>query len=364
MLMDIHFRKDRLLNSCCIYKSAIECSGLNVDNFFVRRPEFKVTWDAINRNTEEMFRVFPALSEQHTRHTIQSSKERHHVVCVVAYLQDHDYFYDAITSILQQTRKPDSIVIGIDNAHQDDASQDLRLASRALESAGIHVSTELFTGLNGPYHIFNCIIGKMHDTALLWLHDSDDISHPTRLEKQISFMDYHQLDICGSFELRFDQAGYELFQYPINVSRALLIEPGHCMLWPSSLIKASLWRKLGGCSDAYRFGADTEFQLRACFIARMGNLPSFLYARRRRSNSLTTSINTGLRSWTRGYINSIYKAEYYQRQIIRSSGNVPVLTPRFSLASDRSSGERFVEGLTDNSAKNYKQTYSPHGSSV
>ena len=348
MLMDIHFRKDRILNSCRIYISDIASLDFDVDSFFVRRPELRVTWDRINRKTEEVFRVFPALSKQHTSNTSQSPKERHDVVCIVAYLRDHEYFCDAISSIMQQTRKPDRVVIGVDNAYQDDASQDLQLASRALESAGIHVSTQLFRGLNGPYRIFNSIISKMHDTGLIWLHDSDDISHPTRLEKQIAFMDYHQLDICGSFELRFDQSRYELFQYPVNVSRALLIEPGHCMLWPSSLIKTSLWRKLGGCSDAYRFGADTEFQLRACFIARMGNLPSFLYARRRRSNSLTTSTNTGLRSWTRGYINSIYKAEYYQRQMIRSSGNIPVLTPRFSLASDRSSGERFIGELTDN----------------
>lgn len=347
--MDIQFRKGRLLNSCCIYKSAIARSDSNVDNFFIRRPEFRVTWDTINRKSEDMFRIRFALSEQFTTQTSQAAKERHDVVCVVAYLRDHDYFYDAISSILDQTRKPDRVVIGIDNAYQDNASQDIQLASRALELAGIHVSTEPFAGLNGPYRIFNSIISKMDDTVLLWLHDSDDISHPTRLEKQIAFMDYHQLDICGSFELRFDQAGYELFQYPVNVSRALSIEPGHCMLWPSSLIKASLWRKLGGCSDAYRFGADTEFQLRACFVARMGNLPSFLYARRRRSNSLTTSINTGLRSWTRGYINSIYKAEYYQRQMIRSSGKEPVLTPRFSVADGRFGGERCIDTLTDNS---------------
>jgi len=345
--MDISFRKDRVLNSCCIYRSVISHSDANSDLPLIDQPQFRVTWDAINRNAENAFSLLPSLRADPPNHSSQAAGSKYEVVCIVPYLMDHSYFMDATSSIMAQTRTPDRIIIGVDNADQDAGSQDLSEAIEALKSAGLSVSTEYYIGLNGPYHILNDIVGKLDETVFLWLHDSDDISHPSRLERQIAFMECHHLDMCGSFELRFRNAEYELFQYPINVSRALLIEPGHCMLWPSSLIKASIWQRLSGCSDAYRFGADTEFQLRACFVARMGNIPSFLYARRRRENSLTTSLHTGLRSWTRGYINSIYKAEYYQRQMIHSSGNVPLLTPRFSRASNRHSSDRSIEDLID-----------------
>lgn len=345
--MKIQFRKDRLLNSCRIYKSDISRIDADSSDLFLNQSHFRVSWDAINSQAEKYFRTLPALSKRLSCQSYQSPRESFYVVCIVPYYNNHNYLWDAIISIMKQTRKPDRIVIGIDNSCPSETSQDLHLASLTLESAGIDVSVEHFTGLNGPYYILNSIINKLDDSVILWLHDSDDISHPTRLEKQIAYMEYHHLDICGSFELRFTQSGYELFQYPINVKRALLIEPGHCMLWPSSLIKASLWRRLDGCSDTFRFGADTEFFLRACFIARLGNIPTFLYARRRRSNSLTASRNTGLRSWTRGYINSIYKAEYYLRQIIRSEGNTPLVTPRFTLANKRSTGERSIEELTE-----------------
>lgn len=343
--MYIHFKKDRLLNSSCIFRSDdAHLLGIDSDPFSAQSHRFAKTWDSINAQTEDNFRFsLKTIVDQFTH----LPKGVHNVVCVVTYLNDHDYFLNAIESILRQTRKPDSIIIGVDAASNERSSYDLEEALSHLQAAGISAIIRHFSGLNGPYHILNTIVCELDDSSYLWLHDSDDVSHPTRLEKQLKFMDYHKLDMCGSFELRFNQAGFELFQYPINVSRALLTEPGHCMLWPSSLIRIALWRRLAGCSDYYRFGADTEFQLRACFVARIGNTPSFLYARRKRMNSLTTSLQTGHRSWIRGYINSIYKAEYYQRQMIRSSGNIPLLTPRFIKEGSRDSGVRSVEELTE-----------------
>ena len=358
--MDIRFIRRRLLNSACIYKSSYECwPGIESNASPVASSSFASTWEEINKQTEHQFGIMRATREQNLPRVAQVKCK---VICIIPYLKDHNYLAEAIRSILSQTRRPDSIIVGIDNSGQGDC-REIRKVFSSLGADGIRISIRHYPGLNGPYHILNSIVGGLEDDAYVWLHDSDDISHQTRLELQLQFMDHHQLDMCGCFELRFSSLGIELFQYPLNVTRALLIEPGHCMLWPSSLIKVSLWKRLAGCSDKYRFGSDTEFQLRACFVARMGNIPSFLYARRKRENSLTASKHTGHRSWIRGYINSVFKAEYYQRQMIRSSGGTPLLTARFVKSNCGEPGERTVEELTDMSKSSYTQIYSPQGSS-
>jgi glycosyltransferase involved in cell wall biosynthesis len=253
------------------------------------------------------------------------------VMAVMPFLADHDLIAAALQSIAQQTRKPCRLVIAVDNDADGQTGQAVTARCQQILADTLPYSVRSFSGLNGPYRMLNQIINEADDVSQIWLHDSDDLSHPSRLEKQLWFSSRHQLDLCSSFELRIRTAAIDLIHYPINAGRALRVEPGHCMLWPGSLIRRSLWQHLQGCSDLYRFGADTEFQLRASFVARMGNYPAYLYARRARSNSLTNNKDTGLRSWTRGYMNSTYKADYYQRQLEREAGNPLDLSPRFRL---------------------------------
>jgi hypothetical protein len=253
------------------------------------------------------------------------------VLCVVPYLADHEYLVHALKSIASQTYRPDRLVLAVDHASAGDLTCQVQRICRHTLGALIPYEIRLFQGLNGPYRMLNQIVGEHADVTHVWLHDSDDFSHGTRLAKQMAFMSRHRLDICSCFEIRLRSQFLELVDYPVHVSRALRIEPGHCMLWPGSLISRSLWEKLDGCSDRYRFGADTEFQLRASFIARMANYPAYLYARLIRENSLTGSCATGLRSWQRGYINSLYKAEYYRNQMLREAGDIPRLGPYFKV---------------------------------
>ena len=253
------------------------------------------------------------------------------VLCVVPYLADHKYLGLALQSIASQTYRPDRLVLAVDDASEGDLMCQVQRICRRTVGSLIPYEIRFFQGLNGPYRMLNQIVGENADVTHVWLHDSDDFSHGTRLAKQMAFMSRHRLDICSCFEIRLRSQSLELVDYPVHVSRALRIEPGHCMLWPGSLISRSLWEKLDGCSDRYRFGADTEFQLRASFIARMANYPSYLYARLIRENSLTGSRATGLRSWQRGFINSLYKADYYRHQMLREAGKIPQLRPRFKV---------------------------------
>ncbi|MFM2158007.1 MAG: hypothetical protein RLZZ124_481 [Cyanobacteriota bacterium] len=279
-------------------------------------------WSRLNAATEAQFaRVLPP--------QLTAGATAGDVLCVVPYLANHIHLHEALRSIAEQTTKPGRVVVAIDNAAADHAWSEVESACRNLADADIGCEIQAFSGINGPYRMLNQIIAANGDVSHIWLHDSDDISHHSRLSKQLAFMERHALDICSCFELRIRASAVELVDYPLHVSRALNHEPGHCMLWPASLIRRQLWEDLNGCSDHHRFGADTEFQLRACFIARMANYPAYLYARRIRETSLTGSPETGLRSWQRGYITSLYKADYYRRQMMKQDGQPIELQPRF-----------------------------------
>ena len=72
--------------------------------------------------------------------------------------------------------------------------------------------------------MLNQIVREPTDVSHVWLHDSDDFSHGTRLAKQMAFMSRHRLDICSCFEIRLRSESMELVDYPVHVTRALRIE--------------------------------------------------------------------------------------------------------------------------------------------
>lgn len=282
-------------------------------------------WSLLNSTIESRYNPIP--SRLYINQSVPIGRPK--ILCFVPYLPNHPYLCQAIQSIADQTVRPDLVVIAIDQGEHT-SNTDLFQSSWLSEISRIlPLEIRIFDGLNGPYKMLNQVVLDYPGFTHLCLQDSDDFSHPTRLARQISFMDTYNLEVCSCFELRLRNSSLQLVDYPVHATRALMSEPGHCMLWPASLIKITIWNKLEGCSDTFRFGADTEFQLRACFTARMANYPSYLYARRIRCDSLTGSSETGHKSWQRGYINSLYKADYYQRQMLRETGEKLSLSPRF-----------------------------------
>jgi hypothetical protein len=84
--------------------------------------------------------------------------------------------------------------------------------------------------------------------------------------------------------------------YPLDVNQALNRSPSHPLLHPTSLVTRDLVQRLGGFATGLTFGGDTEFLLRAHWVARIVNSSRYCYFRRKRPDSLTTAIDTGLDS--------------------------------------------------------------------
>lgn len=149
----------------------------------------------------------------------------------------------------------------------------------------------------GPYRLVQQVIqDTVYDYYLF--QDADDWSLADRLAYLLAAAEHTQADLIGTQELRWESEPGHLISvhYPLDVNLALAEKPGHPLLHPTSLVRRQLVMKVGGFATGLRFGGDTEFLLRAAWIGRILNLPSYGYLRQKRLHSLTTAPHTGLDS--------------------------------------------------------------------
>lgn len=146
----------------------------------------------------------------------------------------------------------------------------------------------------GPYVVRNYLIDKSKND-LIFFQDSDDIPCADRFEKISNYMNTTGCQLCGSHELRVDyfDKTVRAYRFPINAKGALKTGPWHPLLHPSSAITREAFYLCERLSEERTFGNDTKFLLHSFFLLdSIHNINEFLYIRRYRPNSLTTSPET------------------------------------------------------------------------
>ncbi len=167
----------------------------------------------------------------------------------------------------------------------------------------------------GPYRLIQSVIDQTNYTAYLF-QDADDWSSGDRLQTLLKTARENSAELIGSQEIRVIEPDLTLQSvgYPLNVNKALAKSPGHALLHPTSLVTRSLIQRIGGFSTGLKFGGDTEFLLRAHWAARIVNSDRYSYFRRKRSDSLTTSVETGLDSPARQMLTQAIKEQAIARK--------------------------------------------------
>ncbi|PRX19166.1 glycosyl transferase family 2 [Paraburkholderia sp. BL18I3N2] len=215
------------------------------------------------------------------------------VTCCVAFGNDHPYLSQALSSIAAQNMLPAKILVGIDNS-----------SGLSEETQNDLVDIHHFRGRNGPFFIMDSLI-RMADSKYILIMDSDDISHPDRLELLLNCAVEGEAEVVGSavgnFE-EYDEKISTLGVFPRDPYEALANGLCHAMLYPTILIRRSAYLDIGGFSDFDFFGMDTDFIVRLAHRRRGVNLPLPLYAKRRRTMSLTECRSTGMESDRRANI--------------------------------------------------------------
>jgi hypothetical protein len=213
------------------------------------------------------------------------------VLVVISFYACEEWLHACLTSISQQSRPPENIVV------IDDSSPALPL--KILEP--FPNVTLLSTTRNvGPEKILNNIIRATHYDGYL-VQDADDWSSHDRLELSLQALEESGAGMVGTHDLRIDLPGQtlELCAYPPDVNYAMARGLAHYILHCTTLIARPLAMRIGGFDDRLKVAADTDFVFRACHAGQLINLPSFCLFHRTRAGSMTTHDITGHQSVTR-----------------------------------------------------------------
>jgi hypothetical protein len=208
------------------------------------------------------------------------------ILALIPHSRCETWLRRCLNSLCQQTQPPTHIVV------IDDAS-----ATPPLSIVQDFPSVTLLTTPQqvGPYRLIQSAIDATDYDAYLF-QDADDWSTVDRLEILLKTARQHGAELVGSQEIRVlePELMAQAVGYPLDVNQALKRLAGHPLLHPTSLVTRDLVQRLGGFATGLRFGGDTEFLLRAHWVARIVNSPRYCYFRRKRPDSLTTAIDTGL----------------------------------------------------------------------
>jgi len=119
-------------------------------------------------------------------------------------------------------------------------------------------------------------------TPLIARMDADDISVPTRFEKQLNFLSVHpDHGVLGSWCADIDEQGHRIFlnigDQPITHEEIVeTIQDRSCLCHPSVMMSRNLVQSVGGYHAAFKHCEDYDLWLRLLPKTKMANLPERL----------------------------------------------------------------------------------------
>lgn len=244
------------------------------------------------------------------------------VLAIVPYFDCEEYLEQCLESLTRQSHPLAGIVV-IDDASPQSPVE----LVRKFPTVTLLGSTENC----GPYRHAQQVIDDTNYDGYLF-HDADDFSSLDRLDVLLRYAERNQAELVGSQEVRIDLINNVVrpVLYPLDVNQALADRPGHPLLHPTSVVSRALVIRTGGFATGLRFGADTEFLLRAVHVGRIVNCPEYLYFHRKRPRSLTTDPETGLESPARVALLAAVKERARANIRLKAEGREPDLSPILS----------------------------------
>ncbi len=230
------------------------------------------------------------------------------------------YIAEAIGSVLGQTLRELELIV-IDDGSTDRtaaivaeiAQRDDRLRLLRLEHRGI-------VNVNVGVEAARCdLVGRC---------DADDISLPTRFEKQLAYMEAHpECAAVGCWLQRTDPFGSPTGQqHPptehADIDAALLAGDGSAIVQGASVYRREALRRCGGWRDDYGWIEDLNLFLRLGEVGKLANIPEVLYSYRRHVASVCAVNYDAMRSKIEALLR-----EVYQRRGMDGKPNLARLRP-------------------------------------
>lgn len=189
-----------------------------------------------------------------------------------------DQLKAAINSILSQTLVPDEIHLIQDGI----VSEDLASFVKHYIDTFSHVKHILIDSNSGLAHALNVSILSTNSKYYARM-DSDDISHPQRLEKQVKFLEANpNVDILGTWSLEFeaDHTTESCFLRKVPTNQFEMKKIFHYrnpFIHPTVMFRRIVFAKIGLYNPVFRLEEDLELWSRALKMQiKVANLPEAL----------------------------------------------------------------------------------------
>ena len=199
------------------------------------------------------------------------------------------YISEAIESILNQTFKDFEFII-IDDGSTDKTWEIIQEYAKKDERITAFKNEK---NLNN-YATRNKGIKIAKGKYIVW-QDSDDVSLPNRLEKQVDFMEKNlEVGICGSYMQIFtDERDLNIRKYSIEDKDLRKdIFKFSPIAQPAAIIRKSCYEKVGYYDDRFDATQDLDMTFRIGNEFKLANIPEVLVNYRVHSDSITyTKLN-------------------------------------------------------------------------
>jgi len=190
---------------------------------------------------------------------------------------------EAIKSILDQTYVDFELIIVNDGS--TDKSEDI---IKTVTDPRIRLISQSNAGIIGA---LNAGLKVAQGTYIARM-DADDISEPTRLEKQVTFLRGHpDIALCGTWAKTINDSGEEtgIYDYPptmhAKIKRAMLrYNP---FIHPSVMFAKQAIEKVGPYRQGHKHAEDYELWTRMVSQFKTANIPEQLLRYRITSDSIT-----------------------------------------------------------------------------
>lgn len=206
-------------------------------------------------------------------------------VLMSTYKEPKEYVKLAIESIINQTYKNIEFIIIIDdpqNANMIKLLYDYQKNDNRIKIIKNDENIGLVDSLNKGLSMCNGdLIARM---------DADDISVPSRIEKELNFLQTHNYDMVSSNVLQFttDHTKDMKRIFPeLHEDCLLKLQRNACLPHPAWLVKREVYEKLQGYRNIFSC-EDYDFVLRAIFNGfKIGNCQEVLLKYRYNENSIS-----------------------------------------------------------------------------
>lgn len=190
------------------------------------------------------------------------------------------FLESSIQSILDQTYRDFEFIIINDGS--TDESFDIIKEYEKIDSR-----VKLISNINrGLVSTLN-IASTMAKGDWILRMDADDISHSSRLEKQLIYANYHQLDLCGTWAKKFGISAGNICT-PVSHNEILIdLMFRSTFVHPTMLIKREVFNYVK-YSEEYKFVEDYKFWCDCASLGfKFGNVPEFLLYYRVHNNQVS-----------------------------------------------------------------------------